>query len=153
MNTPRTLVLALGNPLRGDDGIGAAVITQLERMGVPPSADLLDGATAGLETVLLMQGYARVIVIDAAEMGKAAGTIARFTLDEVRLGTRDMYLRGTLHYAGLAEALALADAMGMMPDELLVIGIQPQVMDWELALSDAVAAAVPSVCQAVLELL
>jgi hydrogenase maturation protease len=143
----------LGNPLRGDDGIGAAVITQLERMGLPPSVELLDGGTAGLETVLLMQGYERVIVVDAAEMGKPAGTIVRFTLDEVRLGTRDMYLRGTLHYAGLAEALALAEAMDMMPPELMVIGVQPHEIDWELALSDAVAAAVPSVCQAVLDLL
>ncbi|NJL95736.1 MAG: hypothetical protein HC915_19400 [Anaerolineae bacterium] len=29
MNSPSTLVLALGNPLRGDDGIGAAVLDAL----------------------------------------------------------------------------------------------------------------------------
>ncbi len=153
MNPLRTLVLALGNPLRGDDGVGAAVLAQLERMDLPPSVELLDGGTAGLETLLLMQGYARVIVVDAAEMGKPPGTVVRFTRDEVRLGARDMHLRGTLHYAGLAEALALAEAMDMMPPELMVIGVQPHAIDWELALSDAVAAAVPSVCQAVLEAL
>lgn len=153
MDEGRTLVLALGNPLRGDDGVGTAVVAQLERMAVPPSVDILDGGTPGLETVLLIQGYERVIVIDAADMGLAPGAVTCFSPDEVRLGARDMYLRGTLHYAGLAEALALAEAMNMLPPEIVVFGVQPQGMDWEMALSAPVAQAVPQVCAAVLNLL
>jgi hypothetical protein len=51
-----TLVLALGNPLRGDDGIGAAILEALARSeSLPQDVTLLDGGVAGLETALLMR--------------------------------------------------------------------------------------------------
>ena len=40
----RTIVLALGNPLRGDDGIGIAVINAREvNPRLPRGVDLIDG--------------------------------------------------------------------------------------------------------------
>jgi hydrogenase maturation protease len=147
----RTLVLALGNPLRGDDGVGAAVLERLADASLPEDTVLLEGGTPGLETVLLLQGYQRVLIIDAAEMGRDAGDWQRFRPDQVRLQARDLYLRGTLHYAGLAEALNLADALNLLPPTIEIFGIQPQEIGWEAGLSEAVRAAVPVVCEAVLE--
>lgn len=149
----RTLVLSLGNPLRGDDGIGAAVLEQLETRAVPASVDLLEGGTPGLETLMLLQGYDRVIIIDAAEMGCTPGEWRCFTPDEVRLQSRDLYLRGTLHYAGLAEALNLGEALNMLPAEIIIYGIEPYAIDWEIGLSPAVTAAVPIVCDTIMEVL
>lgn len=147
----QTLVLALGNPLRGDDGAGTAIINYLQGYTLPDTITLLDGGTPGLETVLLMQGYGRVIIIDAAELQLCPGEWRRFTPEMVRLQSRDMYLRGTLHYAGLAEALALGAAMNLLPPEIVIFGVQPQVIGWEAGLSDRVAAAVPAVAQAIME--
>ena len=149
----KTLVLALGNPLRGDDGAGAAIIENLETIDLPENIVLMDGGTPGLETVLLMQGYDRVIVIDAAEMQLPPGTWRQFTPDMVRLQSRDMYLRGTLHYAGLAEALALGEAMGLLPSEIIIFGIQPQEVGWEIGLTPPVQAAIPAVSMAITEVL
>lgn len=146
-----TLLLALGNTLRGDDGIGSGVLDYLQQVELPENVTLIDGGTPGLETVLLMQGYDRVIVIDAAEMDQPPGTCIRFTPDTVRLQSRDMYLRGTLHYAGLAEALSLGEALALLPPEIIIFGVQPQAIDWELGLSEPVAAAIPAVAQAVME--
>ena len=148
----KTLILALGNPLRGDDGVGAAVLEAL-RMKDLPDALLIDGGTAGLETVLILEESDRAIIIDAADMGEAPGVWRRFSPDEVRLEARDMHLRGTLHYAGLSEALALGAAMNMLPQEITIFGVQPQEIGWEIGLSPAVAAAVPAVCAAVEETL
>lgn len=147
----QTLVLALGNPLRGDDGAGTAVLEYLQRNILPDAVTLLDGGTPGLETVLLMQGYRRVIIIDAAQMNLSPGDWQRFTPEMVRLQSRDLYLRGTLHYAGLAEALALGEALNLLPPEIVVFGMQPQAIGWEVGLSDPVAAAVPAVAQAIME--
>ena len=48
-----TLILGLGNPLRGDDGVGTAVIANLRNHpDLPPDVDLVDGGTAGLETAV-----------------------------------------------------------------------------------------------------
>jgi len=146
-----TLILALGNPLRGDDGAGAAVIETLASLGqVPPGVDLLDGGTPGLETVLLWQGYQRVIVIDAAEMGFEPGEWRRFTREDVILQSRDLTLRGTLHYAGLAEAIRLAEALDSLPSTLTFYGIQPAELGWQPGLTPAVQHAVSEVAQAVL---
>lgn len=151
--TEKTLVLALGNTLRADDGVGAAVIEVLETYPAVPDVDLLDGGTPGFETVLLMQNYTHVIVIDAADMELAPGAWRQFTPDAVRLKSRDMHLRGTLHYAGLAEALSLGAALDLLPPHITIIGVQPASIDWEIGLTDAVQAAVPQVADAVYALL
>ncbi len=150
MNDPAsatTLILALGNPLRGDDGAGTAVIEALRDHPLPPDVELLDGGTPGLETVLYFQGRSRAIVVDAADMGLEPGEWRRFTLGDIRLKSNDMALRGTLHYAGLAEAVALAEAMDALPAELIIYGIQPQSIGWQPGLSDAVRTAVKEVAR------
>lgn len=145
-------MLALGNPLRGDDGAGPAIIDYLQEIDdLPEHVDLLDGGTPGLETVLLMQGYDRVIVVDAAEMQLPPGTWRSFSREQIRMQSRDLYLRGTLHYAGLAEALALGEAMDLLPPDILIFGVQPQTIGWEVGLTDPVAAAIPHISTAVLE--
>ena len=146
-----TIVLALGNPLRGDDGVGAAIIKQIAQSNFPPGVSLLDGGTPGLETVLLLQNYRRAIIIDAAEMGLEPGQWRRFIPgNDAWLQPADMYLRGTLHYAGLAEALALGEALGVLPEEIVIYGIQPAEIGWSSGLSVAVAAAIPLVCEKIL---
>ncbi len=146
-----TLILALGNPLRADDGAGAAVIKALQGCRLPPDVELLDGGTPGLETVLYFEGRSRVIVVDAADMGLEPGEWRRFTLGDIRLKSNDMALRGTLHYAGLAEAVALAGAMDALPAELVIYGIQPQSLDWQTGLSDVVRTAVGAVARQIVQ--
>lgn len=147
-----TIVLALGNSLRGDDGVGAAVLEHLTQATLPPGAKLLDGGTPGLETVLLLQDFQRAIIVDAAEMGLEPGQWKRFIPgSDGQLQPADMYLRGTLHYAGLAEALALGEALNVLPKEIVIYGVQPTEIGWAPGLSAAVTAAVPVVCKAILD--
>lgn len=145
----KTLVLSLGNPLRSDDGIGMAVIEALNEQYLDKYITTLDGGTSGLEMLLLWQGYDHVIIVDAAHMGRPVGEWARFTPDEIRLQSRDMYLRGTIHYAGLAEAIALAQPMNLMPPRLDIFGIEPESLDWEMGLSDSIATVIPALCDAI----
>ena len=144
------LILGIGNPLRGDDGVGTAVISTLQHMPLSPNVELVDGGTAGLEIVLLLQKYQRVVVVDAADMGLLPGEWRRFGGDTAVLTTNTDKLNGTLHNAGFAEALALAEALDVLPDELVVFGVQPQRVDWVEGLSEEVETAVLPVCQAIL---
>jgi hydrogenase maturation protease len=148
--TADTLVLALGNPLRGDDGVGAATLEALSRHDLPEGVDLVDGGTGGLETVLLFQDYRRVIIIDAAEMGIEPGKWRRFTRDEVIFQSGDQVMRSTIHDAGLAEALQLANALTITPDELVIYGVQPLEVGWVSGLSEPIWEAVPDIIAAVL---
>jgi len=144
-----TLVLGLGNSLRADDGAGPAAVASLSMLDIPQQVDLLDGGTAGLDTLLLFDGYRRVIIIDAAEMGLPPGQWRRFTPDTAVLAQNENAFAGTLHSAGLAEALALAKALRALPPELIIYGIQPQQLTWREGLSAEIEAALPGLVQAV----
>ncbi|NDJ36804.1 MAG: hydrogenase maturation protease, partial [Chloroflexi bacterium] len=139
---------ALANPCRGHVGVGPAVLGALPAE-LPGTVDAVDGGTPGLETVLMLQGYDLVVVVDAAEMGLAPGSWRQFERDAIRMQTRDMALRGTLHYAGLAEALALAEALDMLPPRITVFGVQPEDTGWAPGLSEPVRAAVEPVATAI----
>ncbi len=146
-----TIVLALGNPLRGDDGVGGAVLAALAQVeSLPGGVTLLDGGTPGLETVLLLDGYRRAIIVDAAAMGLQPGQWRRFDRQQARLHYRDAAFTGTLHHAGLAEALVLGDALQVLPAEIVIYGVQPAALGWMPGLSEPVQRAVPAVCTAIL---
>ena len=142
-----TIVLALGNSLRGDDGAGPAVLERLAAAGVPPGVELIDGGLAGLETALHLQHRRRAIILDAADFGAPPGTWRRVRLDDVKLAPPP----GTpaLHAAGLREALLLGEALGILPPDVVLYLIQPGPVGWEAGLSDPVLACLDSVAGAV----
>lgn len=145
-----TLILALGNPLRGDDGVGAAILDALAASGsLPEGVNLLDGGTAGLETALLLHGYARAFILDAADMGAAPGEWKRWRWRDVALMPGS--LEGTLHGAGLAEALALGEVLGILPEDIVIYGVQPVDVGWSPGLSEPVQQAIPAICRDILD--
>jgi hydrogenase maturation protease len=142
-----TLVIGLGNPLRGDDGVGVRVAEMLAARVLPPGVGAVDGRTLGLGLVNLLEGRRRVILIDAADVGKSPGQFMRFTLDEARLLGDEQHL--SVHAAGLRDALLLAQALKVLPGEVIIFGVQPASLEWEDALSPAVEAALPDLTAAV----
>jgi hydrogenase maturation protease len=141
------LILGLGNPLRGDDGVGCQVAEVLARQTLPPDVEVMDGGTPGVGLLHILEGRRRVILVDAAEMGRAPGSVARFRPGETRLGESAEGF--SLHHSGVAEALALAEALRLDLPELLVFGVQPAHVGWDQALSRPVQAAVANVVEAV----
>lgn len=144
-----TLILGLGNPLQGDDGVGCRVIEALERQTLPEEFEALDGGTPGVGLVNLLEGRQQVIIIDAAEMGEPPGTVRQFPPEALTLtGSSERF---SLHRSGVADALALAHALGMKLPRIVILGVQPLRVDWGENLSAAVQAAVPQVVTAILQ--
>lgn len=142
-----TIVLALGNPLRGDDGAGPAVLERLAASSLPAGVELIDGGLAGLETALHLQHRRRAIILDAADFGAQPGAWRRVRLDDVTLTSPDE--APGLHAAGLREALLLGEALGILPPEIVLYLIQPKAVGWEAGLSEDVRACLGPICQAV----
>ena len=150
MGTPSgTLVLGLGNPMRGDDGVGIRVIQSLAGQALPDGVEVVDGGTQGLGIVSLMEGRQRVIVVDAANVGKAPGEFVCFPPADAHLLGDDPHL--SIHDAGLRDALLLAQVLQVLPDEVLIVGVQPAHLDWEDDLSPEVEAAVPQIVGYILD--
>jgi len=145
-----TLILGLGNPLMADDGAGVQVIELLRKASLPAEARVQDGGTAGVGLVPEMENYQRVILVDCAMMGLQPGRWQRFTLDDANLlGENNSEL--SLHNASLRDALRLADALNVLPPEVVIYGVQPASVEWGRPMSDQVRAALPTIAQAILE--
>jgi hydrogenase maturation protease len=143
------LVLALGNPLMGDDGIGVRVVEELRGWELPSGVALADGGTTGLALVGLMEEYQRVIVVDAADMGQPPGCVRKFAPSEVQFRTTGDIL--SLHQVGFGEALTFAEALGVSLPELTIIGVQPKRTAIGEELSPEVERAVPECIRILLD--
>ena len=144
--TPVVLVIGVGNPLRGDDGAGAAVIQRLQNR-LPLSVKLLQLDSDGVSLMEAWREFERVILVDAACSGAAPGAIHRFNATQSELP------RGLFHYSshlfGVAEAVELARQLGRLPERLVVYGIERMEFAYGEGLSVVVAEAVERAAAAI----
>lgn len=147
------LIVGLGNPLQGDDGVGCAVaeVLQAPPFGerVPAYVEVMDLGTPGVGLINFVEGRKRVIIVDAAEMSRAPGDVTRFVPEQIRLESSVRSL--SLHAPGIADSLLLAQALKLRLPDIVIFGIQPAFIGWRSGLSPAVQSAVPRVVEAVLE--
>lgn len=139
------LILAVGNLLMGDEGVGVHILRALEHEPLVPGARLLDGGVAGVNLLEDIQRARSVIMIDATRDGQPAG---RVTL--LRPATVGAIPQGlSAHDFGLKDLFAAAALLGAMPDvHLFTISVET-VKPMCLELSPPVAGAIPEVLHAV----
>lgn len=124
----RFLILGIGNLLWADEGFGVRCVEYLhEHYAFADNVELLDGGTQGLYLVQHVQNANVLVVFDAVDYGLQPGTLKIVRDDDVPkfMGARKM----SLHQTGFQEVLATAEFAGGYPDELLLIGVQPQVLE------------------------
>lgn len=115
------LVIGIGNPLRGDDGVGRIVARRLLERTIPGLRVLeQEGEITGL--LEAWKGSKAVIVVDAAASHSVPGTIHRFEATQSPLPGR--IFQNSTHAFGLHEAVELARALNQMPQRLVVFGIE-----------------------------
>jgi len=149
---PSTLVVGLGNPILGDDGIGWRVADGLRAQ--IPDVEVECLALGGLSLMERLVGYERVIIIDSIQTRQGqVGQVYRFALDDLP----DLSAGHTTaaHDTSLQTALKMGRAMGApLPDEIHIVAVEAErVYDFSEELSPEVAAAIPKATQAVADLL
>ena len=122
-NTPKVLVLGLGNVLMSDEGVGVHVVRALESHALPPTVECLDGGTGGFVLLEPMQNADRILMIDAAADGNPIGTVTR----TVPRFSRDYPPTLTAHDVGIKDLLDLFYMLdGGREVTLYAISINPQ---------------------------
>ena len=145
----RILVLGIGNTLLRDEGAGVAAMQELARR-YDGSGDLefMDGGTLSFSLAGAIADHDSVIVIDAAEMGAAPGTVEVFANEEM-----DRFLGSnrklSVHEVSLIDLMAVALLEGHLPPHRALVGIQPAEVDWGERLSSPVEAALDEACRRV----
>ena len=79
----RTVIVGIGNTLKGDDGAGPLVCEQLRQAGV--GAELIDAGTVPENYIQLIIKKApeNLVVIDAMDFGALPGTIGIFNPEQL----------------------------------------------------------------------
>jgi hydrogenase maturation protease len=157
-----TLVLGLGNTLLSDEGVGVHVVRAMvagceqddaTAGGSPihPPVRYVDGGTLSFTLAPAIESAERLVVVDAADIGGAPGTIRVFENEEM-----DRFLGSgacrSVHEVALRDLLAIALVEERLPERRALVGIQPERCDWGVAPTAAVAAAIPHACAAVTRL-
>jgi len=129
-----TVVIGLGNPLMGDDGLGLAALERLRRdWDLPADVELVDGGTWGLNLLPVIEDAARVLFIDAIDVGAVPGTDVVILRPDL---PRVLATKLSPHQVDLRDVLALAELRGTLPAETTAIGLQPGRVEMRDDLSD-----------------
>lgn len=138
----RTLIMGIGNLLLGDDGVGVHAVKALAQRELPPEVQLLDVGTAFLDALPFLEDVERIIIIDAFRADGQPGTLYDFPLEQCAPRT----MQG-LHDFDIFAMLAMA--RNPNPVRVCVLGVEPQRIDWCMALSPCVSDALPALLDAV----
>ena len=157
-----TIVVGIGNPILGDDGIGWRVVEEVERRWAAepragaelPPVVFLCVALGGLSLMERLVGAGRAILVDAVRTGdRPVGTVFDIPLAELVPGVSGHM--DNAHDASLSVALAAGRSLGaQLPAEITVVGIEAhRVEEFSEELSAPIVAARSAAVEAVLAIL
>jgi len=143
----KTLIVGMGNLLYRDEGIGVHVIQAMEKMELPGHIELLDIGTSTMDLISYLEEVKKLIVIDAMRAGGDPGTIYRCKPEDLLPKDEGPI---SLHEIGLLETLSMAKKLGM-EIETVIVGVEPEIIDWGMELTEAVKNKIPLIIEAVLK--
>jgi hydrogenase maturation protease len=139
----RKVVMGLGNILNRDEGLGVQAVKLLDtRIGQQTEFELLDGGVLGLNLLMIVEECSHLLILDAVNVGKPAGTVVELTKEQIPLYAG---VKLSQHQITFQEVLGLANIREKLPEHLHLIGIQPEDISVGLELSQIVSEKVPEV--------
>lgn len=144
----KIVVLGVGNILMQDEGFGVRVIEEItRRYTFPEHVQILDGGTLGMELLRFIAGVDCLLIIDAVNGGGQPGEFYQFANEEVKVYFKQ---KVSMHELGVQDVLTALELLAEPVKEIVVLGVQPAVIDIGLELSQIVQ---PTIEQAVLRTL
>src|SRR5579863_6661935 len=142
--SPGVLVAGIGNIFLSDDGFGVEVANRLASEAMPSGVRVADFGIRGVHLAYeLLDGYDRLILVDAVPMGEAPGTLAVIQPTAAGVPGPD---GGTsvvdAHSMSPDVVLATLSRLGGSVEEVYIVGCQPASLDEGIGLSPSVASAV-----------
>lgn len=148
----KTLVLGIGNPILGDDGVGVHVAQELAKLIEDDAITVEDASTSGLNLLDIIPGYDKVIIIDAimTEEGEP-GEIYRLRPEDF---SKSVHLTTSMHDANLPTVIEIGNKLmpEEMPSEIAIFAIEVEEIDeFTEEMTVRVKEAVPKVLNLVFE--
>jgi hydrogenase maturation protease len=151
----KTLVVGLGNPILGDDGIGWQIAQELQKaQGIPSNVTIECLALGGISLMEALIGYDRAILIDAIITRQAPiGSVHCYKLENLPNLTSGHMT--SAHDTSLVNALTMGRSLGaQLPEDISVVTIESQkIFEFSEEMTSEVAAAVPQALRIIQNLL
>ncbi|MFT8872326.1 MAG: Ni/Fe-hydrogenase, b-type cytochrome subunit [Sporolactobacillus sp.] len=134
-------ILGIGNPIYADDGLGIAVLPELEKaLENVTNIEIVDGTTEGMQLLAPVEATNALIVIDAINAGQAPGTLVELSKEDIPAFNG---IKMSVHQIGFQEVLSAAQLRDRLPEKMVMIGLQPASLELKTEMSDKVKAALP----------
>jgi len=138
------VVIGFGNILLKDEGIGVHIIRKFDSMSRESEREyvLIDGGTCPDILFQLPEEIAKLVVVDAVKGGGEPGSIYRFTPTDIDFKKASIT---SLHQLGLEESLRMMELLGNYPKSVIIIGVEPDEIDWGLQISPMLEKKIPQI--------
>lgn len=150
----KTIIIGLGNPILGDDGIGWKVAEQVKQQLASDSpVDVEFLSLGGISLMEHLIGYERAILIDAVTSDQEIGSVIVSNLNE--MPDYSAFHITSVHDTSLQNALKLGRLMGAkLPEDVTIVGIASKhIYDFSDELSPPVMESIPKAIRIVINLL
>ena len=149
MSHNRIIILGVGNILLKDEGIGVHVVLELQKQKLPSNVEVIDAGTASLNILACLNNTKKLIIIDAVKGRRNPGMIYRiYPNDLENLEDKDSL---SLHQIDVMQSLRIIAKTSGLPDEVVIIGIEPENIEWGTELSNKLKSKIPQVVSRVLK--
>ena len=145
-NSHRFVIVGVGNLLLKDEEVGIHAVKALQELNLPEYVEIIDGGTSP-DLIAYSEAESKLIIIDAVNAGGEPGAIYRFTPDNLDSASGRTI---SLHELGVPESLQLMRLAGNEPEEVVIIGIEPQEIDWGIELSPVLQQKIPDIIKLIL---
>jgi hydrogenase maturation protease len=144
-----TVVLGLGSPLMGDDGLGLVALEALRaRARLVPEPEWVDGGTWGMNLLPTIESAEHLLLLDAIRADRRPGEL--IVLEREAL-PRGLGVKLSPHQIDLQEVLALAELRGRLPMEAVAMGLEPARVELGCGLSPVLDASLDALLDRVVD--
>ena len=93
----------------------------------PDNVRLMDGGTQGIFLLPWVRNAKHLLIFDAIDFGLPPATLKLIRDDDVPrfMGVKKM----SMHQTGFQEVLFSAELTGELPDDIALVGVQPELLD------------------------
>lgn len=137
----KTLIVGIGNTLKGDDGAGPLICKQLQEADV--SAELIDAGTVPENYIhpIIKKAPTNLIIIDAVDFGASPGTIKIFETEQLSSSVFSTHT--------LSPRLFVEMVTNQIEVDVYFVGIQPAQVMLGQSVSARVSGAIQQLVRAV----
>ena len=148
----KILVAGVGNELRRDDGVGAAVVSRIVEMELDKELNIrAQNFGQNLNALLLaLRDCHAAVIVDAVEGSGNPGDIYVIELSDIETGKPEVF---DFHDADLRKFIELGKSLGVLPETMYIVGCHPRDLSYGIGLSKETAEKINSILEVIAEII